>query len=559
MSGHADWRLPSGSDAGQNSSASTSRAFASRPVHDAVRGAERRQPCRGSVSRPRGNSAPPLSGTGPSVSPERCSGVRRSPAGLDVVIVPRREMLDAPFASLEADYHAALDRRDRAASEPRRRAAGRASRSSSGCYAAYKLLISPLFTGCCRFQPSCSDYMAEAVATHGAGRGRLARACVDSSRCHPLGRPRVRPGPPRVECIHGTQGLRRHHPCRSSCCTAIRRSSCRRHRRQTVVRTSNAAPAAGSAEPAAAGARQRRPRRPSTEPARLSRAAAVTGEAAEREIVVETADVEVVLTNRGGRVLALAPQGLPRRQRRAGRSGPVGVPAGSADALSRCASTTRTVTKRLNDALYRVSGDTGGRVDATKRRRDGVVRVRRRGGPARAEGVPLRSAELRRDVSPRRSRAARARSIRRSPGDRASATSARDLGGGSFFTGNYVQPPQAIYHRDGNVERVAAGKLAEQPAHEGQFRFAGIDDHYFLAAAVNPGQARVEFRSVVAARSRRQARSDSSSRRRSVSATAAGRAVLRRSEAVRPAASRRSGAGARDQLRHVRLGWSCRC
>ncbi len=38
-------------------------------------------------------------------------------AGLDIVIVPRREMLDAPFTSLEADYLAALDRRDR---EPQR-------------------------------------------------------------------------------------------------------------------------------------------------------------------------------------------------------------------------------------------------------------------------------------------------------------------------------------------------------------------------------------------------------------------------------------------------------
>lgn len=41
-------------------------------------------------------------------------------AGLDIVIVPRREMLDAPFASLEADYLAALDRRSR----ERPRAAG---------------------------------------------------------------------------------------------------------------------------------------------------------------------------------------------------------------------------------------------------------------------------------------------------------------------------------------------------------------------------------------------------------------------------------------------------
>ena len=39
-------------------------------------------------------------------------------AGLDVVVVPRREMLDAPFASLETDYSAALERGGRDAASP---------------------------------------------------------------------------------------------------------------------------------------------------------------------------------------------------------------------------------------------------------------------------------------------------------------------------------------------------------------------------------------------------------------------------------------------------------
>ncbi len=40
---------------------------------------------------------------------------RKLPVALDIVIVPRRDMLDAPFASLESDYHATLNRRDQPA------------------------------------------------------------------------------------------------------------------------------------------------------------------------------------------------------------------------------------------------------------------------------------------------------------------------------------------------------------------------------------------------------------------------------------------------------------
>jgi ribonuclease P protein component len=43
----------------------------------------------------------------------------KSAAGLDIVVVPRREMLDAPFASLEADYLAVLERHRRERPRPR--------------------------------------------------------------------------------------------------------------------------------------------------------------------------------------------------------------------------------------------------------------------------------------------------------------------------------------------------------------------------------------------------------------------------------------------------------
>jgi putative membrane protein insertion efficiency factor len=60
------------------------------------------------------------------------------------------------------------------------------ARSLLAILRAYKLLLSPLFAGACRFQPSCSDYAAEAVRRHGAARGAWLGA-RRLARCHPLG------------------------------------------------------------------------------------------------------------------------------------------------------------------------------------------------------------------------------------------------------------------------------------------------------------------------------------------------------------------------------------
>jgi len=49
----------------------------------------------------------------------------------------------------------------------------------------YQRLLSPLFAGSCRFEPSCSEYARQAVLLHGPLRGSLL-ALWRIMRCQPL-------------------------------------------------------------------------------------------------------------------------------------------------------------------------------------------------------------------------------------------------------------------------------------------------------------------------------------------------------------------------------------
>ena len=70
-----------------------------------------------------------------------------------------------------------VDTRERAASLP--------TRVALALLRMYKLLLSPLFAGSCRFVPSCSTYARDAVVLHGAVKGSLL-ALWRLARCHPL-------------------------------------------------------------------------------------------------------------------------------------------------------------------------------------------------------------------------------------------------------------------------------------------------------------------------------------------------------------------------------------
>jgi putative membrane protein insertion efficiency factor len=62
---------------------------------------------------------------------------------------------------------------------------GRAARLLLLAVEAYRVLLSPLLGGHCRFWPSCSAYAEEAIRRHGARRG-LALTGARLLRCQPF-------------------------------------------------------------------------------------------------------------------------------------------------------------------------------------------------------------------------------------------------------------------------------------------------------------------------------------------------------------------------------------
>ncbi|MBY4677881.1 membrane protein insertion efficiency factor YidD [Marinobacterium arenosum] len=72
----------------------------------------------------------------------------------------------------------------------------------------YQYLISPLLGSNCRFYPSCSSYMVEAIETHGTGKG-IYLGTRRILRCHPYSEGGLDPVPPRAE--------------RPACCTPKKR------------------------------------------------------------------------------------------------------------------------------------------------------------------------------------------------------------------------------------------------------------------------------------------------------------------------------------------------
>jgi YidC/Oxa1 family membrane protein insertase len=70
------------------------------------------------------------------------------------------------------------------------------------------------------------------------------------------------------------------------------------------------------------------------------------------------------------------------------------------------------------------------------------------------------------------------------------------LGDSDSQTGRYAVKPEAIFSSGGSVSRLAANRIASQPAYDQEFEYVGVDDHYFAALAVKPGRLKVSYQAV---------------------------------------------------------------
>ncbi len=204
----------------------------------------------------------------------------------------------------------------------------------------------------------------------------------------------------------------------------------------------------------------------------------LVGDKQERDIRVETARVVAVFTNKGARLKSWRlkhyrnRQGEPQELVEATPNQPLPFSLRTAD---------EAVNATVNGSLYTVAGEPTGPatspVDLRFEYRDaaGIHAVKAFHLESDSYVVAVR-AEVKsgdRALSP---------AIVWGPaiGDAADASS-------------YTQKAEGLLFQNGAAQRLAASDLTTQPEYEGDFKYAGVDDNYFMSAALEPGSSKVRY------------------------------------------------------------------
>jgi YidC/Oxa1 family membrane protein insertase len=221
---------------------------------------------------------------------------------------------------------------------------------------------------------------------------------------------------------------------------------------------------------------------PVTTPSSPSTAAALVGDAAERDVRIETRDVIAVLTNRGARLKSWRlkkyldqerkPQELVENQL---PTQPLPFTLSTSDAQ---------LDTTLNSALYTVSAEPSGVI---------AVPVDIRFEYSDAAGVHAVKTfhfvpdsyivSIKTDVKSGSHAIVPAIVWGPAVGDIAEIS-------------RYTQRAEGLLNQNGKVQRLSSKDIGKQPTYEGDFFFAGVDDNYFMTAVLSSGPSKVTFQAV---------------------------------------------------------------
>jgi YidC/Oxa1 family membrane protein insertase len=235
-----------------------------------------------------------------------------------------------------------------------------------------------------------------------------------------------------------------------------------------------------SAAPAAATPTQ--PGAPAAQP--------LVADQAERDIVIESSTIRAVFSNRGARLtswtlkeylnLQKQPQELVSTYLKPSEPRPFELKVDDADA-----------TARMKDALFQVTSGSGDRVDVTTQAQTVVFEYKDAAGLAVRKAFTFEPASYIVRLSADVTLGGRALNptVLWGPGlgDQVPGTD----------SSRYVQKPEGIVVRGDKVQRIAATDIYKAPVQEGLFAAAGVDDQYFIAMAMPPRVARIEYAHVV--------------------------------------------------------------
>jgi YidC/Oxa1 family membrane protein insertase len=222
----------------------------------------------------------------------------------------------------------------------------------------------------------------------------------------------------------------------------------------------------------------------STPPPAAPVAAALVGEPTERDVRVETRDVIAVFTNRGARLKSWRLKHYFDQDRQAQELVERSLANQPLPFTLRTPS--ETINATINSALFTVHGAPSG---------DGVTRVavdlrfeyRDTAGVQAVKEFHLDPSSyiftFRATVS--EGERALVPAILWGPalGDVAAAS-------------RYVQAAEGLLYQNDKVQRLAPKDIAKQSTYEGDFRYAGVDDSYFLSAALFPSSVKVAYQPV---------------------------------------------------------------